>query len=136
MRGVPTPIGGLHFTWGPQCRTIRHVWTAALNEWAADEVPASSWRPKYGSRSMSPVRTARMAFAATASLCLLFAATARAQDRTWPRELDTEKGALTIYQPQPEKFENNMLQGRAAVSLLSKGEKAPVFGVFWFSGRV
>jgi hypothetical protein len=69
-------------------------------------------------------------------LSLLWVASAAAADATWPREINTDRGILTIYQPQPEKFENNILEGRAAVSLLSKGKTSPVFGVFWFSGRV
>jgi hypothetical protein len=50
--------------------------------------------------------------------------------------MDTEMGVFTFYQPQPEKFENNMLLGRAAISLVPKGKSTPVFGVIWFSGRV
>ena len=46
---------------------------------------------------------------------------ANAQDKTWPREMQTEKGVLTIYQPQPEKFQSNILQGRAAISLIPMG---------------
>src|SRR5262245_14787002 len=57
-------------------------------------------------------------------------------DNTWPREIKTEKGVLTIYQPQPEKFTNNLLQARAALSLIPTGKTTPVFGVMWFNGRV
>ncbi len=57
-------------------------------------------------------------------------------DGTWPREIQTSLGVLTIYQPQPEKFENNLLEARAAISLLPKGKTTPVFGVMWFKGRV
>jgi len=58
-------------------------------------------------------------------------------DATWPREIVTDKGTLTIYQPQPEKFDGNSLKGRAAASFGSKGGPAdPTFGVFWFTGRV
>lgn len=59
-----------------------------------------------------------------------------AADSTWPREIVTDKGTLTIYQPQPEKFDGNTLQGRAAASFGTKGAADPTFGVFWFSGRV
>jgi len=69
-------------------------------------------------------------------LSLLAVATAAAADATWPREIGTEMGVLTVYQPQPEKFENNVLEGRAACSMLKKGASAPIFGVFWFSGKV
>ena len=57
-------------------------------------------------------------------------------DNSWPREIKTDKGTLTIYQPQPEKFTNNLLQARAAISLIPTGKTAPVFGVMWFNGRV
>src|SRR6185436_7493553 len=67
---------------------------------------------------------------------LLLFGSAMAADTTWPREITTEKGVLTIYQPQPEKLEGNVLTGRAAISLTPQGQSAPVFGVFWFSCRV
>ena len=78
----------------------------------------------------------RIALAAIGLFLSLLPGVAGAVDNTWPRELDTEKGVLTIYQPQPEKFENNVLQARAALSLMPKGKTTPVFGVFWFTGRV
>ena len=59
-----------------------------------------------------------------------------AADSTWPREIGTEKGVLTIYQPQPEKFEDNVLDGRAAISMLPKGKSEPIFGVMWFTAKV
>jgi hypothetical protein len=83
------------------------------------------------------VRDARAVIVTTALSCwFVFVGSAIAEDRTWPRELDTEMGVFTFYQPQPDKFENNLLQGRAAISLVAKGKKEPVFGVIWFSGRV
>src|SRR5262245_14404695 len=72
-----------------------------------------------------------------AGLYLLVATSiATAADPTWPREMDTKMGVLTIYQPQPEKFENNVLEARAALSLIPKGKSTPVFGVMWFKGNV
>jgi len=44
-----------------------------------------------------------------------------AGDATWPREIVTDKGTLTIYQPQPEKFDGNTLESRAAASFGTKG---------------
>src|SRR5262245_51267441 len=67
---------------------------------------------------------------------VLFPIVAQAADQTWPREMKTDKGTLTIYQPQPEQFTGNILQGRAAISLIPPGKSEPVFGVFWFQGRV
>jgi len=58
------------------------------------------------------------------------------EDKGWPREMNTSKGILTIYQPQPEKFEGDLLQARAAVSLLQAGKTNPVFGVVWFQANV
>ncbi len=70
------------------------------------------------------------------SALLLLVLPAIATDNTWPREIKTDKGVFTVYQPQPEKFSGNLLQGRAALSLLGPGKSAPVFGVFWFNSRV
>ena len=71
------------------------------------------------------------------TLCLLVAGVATAADEdNWPRRLDTERGRLTIYQPQPESFEANILRGRAAASIQSGNRSEPTFGVFWFAARV
>ena len=77
-----------------------------------------------------------IALLGVALLLSLASALAHAADKTWPREIETKLGVLTIYQPQPEKFEDNILEGRAAVSLIPKEKTTPVFGVIWFTGRV
>src|SRR5947207_2498697 len=46
------------------------------------------------------------------------------------------RSVLTICQPQPEKFTDNLLEARAALSMIPKGKSTPVFGVMWFKGRV
>jgi hypothetical protein len=78
-------------------------------------------------RPISVVVVALLGFAATL---------ANGAEATWPRRLDTERGQLTIYQPQPEKFDGNTLTGRAAASLKATGQRDPTFGVFWFTARV
>ncbi len=50
---------------------------------------------------------------------LLLASTGIAADSTWPREIKTEKGILTVYQPQPEKLTGNIITARAAASFLA-----------------
>jgi hypothetical protein len=55
----------------------------------------------------------------------------------WPREIVTNKGLIVMYQPQLEKFEGNILTGRAAVSVEVQGQNTgPVFGVVWFDARL
>src|SRR5512135_3507969 len=63
-------------------------------------------------------------------------APAQAQDVGWPREIRTPSVTITIYQLQPERFRNNVLTGRAAISLTQHGKTEPVFGVFWFTSRL
>ncbi len=54
----------------------------------------------------------------------------------WPREIETEKGSvITLYQPQLESFENNILIGRMAISV-KPTEKELIFGAIWFSARL
>lgn len=57
-------------------------------------------------------------------------------DPGWPRQIVTSDGTITIYQPQPEDLKGNILTGRAATSVLKTGKTTPVFGVFWFEGRL
>ena len=58
----------------------------------------------------------------------------RAQDE-WPRQLTTKEGKVTVYQPQLESFKGDKVRARAALSILKKDAKDPVFGVVWFSAR-
>jgi hypothetical protein len=54
----------------------------------------------------------------------------------WPRELEHPKGKITIYQPQVDSFEDNIIEGRSAVSVILKGEAEPVFGAVWYKAHV
>ena len=57
-----------------------------------------------------------------------------AQD-DWPREIATQEGKITVYQPQLESFKGDIVSARAALSILKKDAKEPIFGVAWFSAR-
>ena len=46
--------------------------------------------------------------------------------------LESDQGTVTLYQPQPEKYEGTVLSSRGAVSIRTKdGGKEPVFGAIW-----
>ncbi|HEU4619636.1 MAG TPA: carbohydrate-binding family V/XII [Gammaproteobacteria bacterium] len=64
------------------------------------------------------------------------AAAADDDESPWPRRIETERGALTIYQPQPEKLDGSTLEGRAAASVTTPGKEEPTFGAFWFTAKV
>jgi hypothetical protein len=57
------------------------------------------------------------------------------EDLQWPREIDKKGYNVIFYQPQLESFEENMLEGRMAVSVKKK-DGQPVFGAAWFKTRV
>ncbi len=59
-----------------------------------------------------------------------------ADDEAWPREIETEKGLVVMYQPQVDSLEGNNLMARAAVSVTGKGESEPVFGAVWMEIRI
>jgi hypothetical protein len=72
-------------------------------------------------------------------VCLLTTVPAWAEenaDSGWPREIDTPKGTVVVYQPQPEKLDGNQLEGRAAVAIELKDAGEPVFGAIWFQARL
>ncbi|MBW1941688.1 MAG: hypothetical protein JRJ51_02505, partial [Deltaproteobacteria bacterium] len=83
-------------------------------------------------------------FAATFVLYPVYLPEARSQEKDapevaenpWPRTELQDGVKLEMFQPQPEIFEGNRLRVRAAVSVLPKGEKEPVFGAVWFEARV
>jgi hypothetical protein len=49
----------------------------------------------------------------------------------WPKQMELDGYVLTIYAPEPENFENNVLEARAAFSLFDKSH-LPIFGAMWF----
>ena len=70
------------------------------------------------------------------TLTFLSAALLAAQDQ-WPLEIPTEKGLLTIYQPQPESYEGNHMSARAAVQWKGNEPGAePIFGAIWGEGTL
>ena len=56
----------------------------------------------------------------------------------WPLDIPQQNGVITLYQPQPEKLEGNVLTGRAAASYLpsGKGEDERIFGALWFTATL
>jgi hypothetical protein len=61
-------------------------------------------------------------------------AQAPAPDVAWPRQVKAPDGTLiTVYQPQVERWADNKLSGRAAVSVARPGEKDPHYGVIELS---
>ncbi len=76
-------------------------------------------------------RTVRIA----ALLVLILGLNSTAQTE-WPKEIETSKGTVVIYQPQPEDLDGNRLDARAAVALELKGTEVPLFGAIWFQARL
>ncbi len=79
-------------------------------------------------------RLGRLLFAGLVAVVILAPAMAGAQ--SYPQEITTPDGTITVFQPQPERLKGNILTGRAAMSLLAAGQTDPVFGVFWFTARI
>jgi hypothetical protein len=69
---------------------------------------------------------------ALASVALMAAAAAMADDNGWPKEIPTNRGTLLIYQPQIDRYKGNILEGRSAMSFTFTGTNEPIFGAFWF----
>lgn len=83
--------------------------------------------------------TVRTRLAAAVLLCAILATTAAAQEEaveSWPRQLDGDRGQILIYQPQIESYENNVLEGRCALSVTYQGRSEPVFGAIWFEAQL
>jgi hypothetical protein len=73
------------------------------------------------------------------AFCLLSLSNAWAEEGAtdhWPQEIETSKGVVVIYQPQPEKFEGNKVSCLAAVAIELKNAKEPIFGAIWFEARL
>lgn len=56
---------------------------------------------------------------------------------SWPVEVVLGSTRVVLYQPQPESFEGNLLEGRFVLSAEpAEGGSEPVFGTAWFEARV
>jgi len=85
---------------------------------------------------MRGLLAAAMIAAAAAALAQTPPPPASAPDVAWPRERKTDDGTtITVYQPQLERWADNNLSGRAAVSVVRPGEKEPHFGVIELAAR-
>lgn len=72
-----------------------------------------------------------------ASLLLLQLYTSASAQTTWPQEITAANGSkITLYEPQAEKYADNNLYARAAVSIRKKADDEPVFGVLWFNASM
>jgi hypothetical protein len=75
-------------------------------------------------------------------LCLSFGVACIAQPApplnvtAWPLRIDSAQGQIVVYQPQPEKFVDDKLSARAAVSIMKPPATQPVFGAMWMDARV
>jgi hypothetical protein len=64
----------------------------------------------------------------------IVSATAYAAD--WPREINTQQGMITIYEPQISSFDGNSMSARAAISITPAGADSLIFGAVWLDCRV
>jgi len=72
-------------------------------------------------------------FLATLALAAGFA---WGQDSSWPRVVRDGKTEITVYQPQPDSLDGVTLQSRAALSVKTPEDAAPVFGAVWIVATV
>lgn len=57
-------------------------------------------------------------------------------DAFWPKVLTTQRGDITIFQPQVETFAENRLESRSAVSIWLAEDERMIFGAMWFESRL
>lgn len=53
----------------------------------------------------------------------------------WPERIAAGEVAFTLYQPQPDRWADDRLEARAAVTAVPKGAKDPTYGVVWLKAR-
>ena len=70
-------------------------------------------------------------------LTAIFALTAgaMAQDIEWPKVIEVDNGKVTVYQPEVDSFEGNVIEARAAVAYTETGGE-PTFGAAWLKAQV
>jgi hypothetical protein len=70
------------------------------------------------------------------SLALLLGRPAMAAQDHWPMRFERPKATIIMYTPQVEDMKDDKITAYAAVSVLKKESKQPVFGAVWLAGRV
>src|SRR5215510_13973734 len=53
----------------------------------------------------------------------------------WPREINVNGAIVLVYEPQIDRWQNNRLEARAAVSLQPAGAPQLSYGVIWLTAR-
>ena len=56
--------------------------------------------------------------------------------KNWPREITSEEGKITIFQPEVESFTDDKMVCRSAVMVELKNQSSPAFGAIWFKSRL
>ena len=59
----------------------------------------------------------------------------RTSDTGWPRTMTSGADTFVIYQPQVDKWDGNRVSLYTAAELKTAKDKAPTYGVIWFSAR-
>lgn len=59
----------------------------------------------------------------------------QATEPYWPKQTQAEGYIITLYEPEPEKFEHNILDARIAFNIWDQ-QHLPVFGAMWISTLV
>jgi hypothetical protein len=60
---------------------------------------------------------------------------AQGVDNPWPREATRGDEKISMYQPQLEVWQGDELRAYAALSVVSKSNKTPKYGVLWFTAH-
>ena len=61
---------------------------------------------------------------------------AMAQEDSWPRTLSVDEGLVTIYPPQVDSMEDDVVRFRAALAYRPTIDAEPLFGAGWFESKV
>jgi hypothetical protein len=78
----------------------------------------------------------KLTFSLLGLIFLIYASLTQAEFLEWPRDLDLKSGTLTMYQPQVDDLEGDILSFRAAVAFKDDQGSDPVFGASWLKSRV
>lgn len=63
-------------------------------------------------------------------------ASAQALDGGWPRTLPVDAGMVTIYEPQVDGMDGDVIRYRAALAWRPSADAEPIFGAGWFESKV
>lgn len=81
------------------------------------------------------MKTLKLYFFCLTALFLFATEAAKGESKNWPREIESNDGDITIFQPSVESLTNDMMEARSAI-IVETEDDGKIFGAIWYKSRI